>query len=210
MLMGCKQLDDRFSTYATIGTKVLEMLNANALLKQATLDALNGDTKQLDMANAAKNINNLRVEAMPLYEKMLNQFAQTVEKRTWDKVTGEEKMKTDDAILGSREDLAKVTQLFSIEVDMNAGNFNLQTTEYAQNGVVGKYNEELQKSGRLYSLLTDPNRVEKLKDPMTMKNLFVQAATELKLFDQQSGPEKNVVNDLENKPKELAQNPLTN
>ena len=93
---------------------------------------------------------------------------------------------------------------------MNAGKFNLQTTEYAQNGVVKEYNEELQKSDRLYSLMTDPNRVEKLKDPMTMKNLFVQAATELKLFDQQSGPEKNVVNDLENKPKELAQNPLTN
>jgi hypothetical protein len=210
VLMDCKQLDDRFSTYATIGTRVLDMLNANPQLKQATLDALNGDTKQLEMANAAKNINNLRVEAMPLYEKMLKQFSQTVEKRTWDKVTGEEKMKTDDAIIGNKADLAKVTQLFSIEVDMNAGNFNLQTTEYAQNGVVEKYNEALQKSDSLYSLMTDPNRVEKLKDPMAMKNLFVQAATELKLFDQQSGPEKNVVNDLENKPKELAQNPLTN
>ena len=134
----------------------------------------------------------------------------TVEKRTWDKVTGEEKMKTDDAIIGNKTDLAKVTQLFSIEVDMNAGNFNLQTTEYAQNRVVEEYNEALQKSDSLYSLMTDPNRVEKLKDPMAMKNLFVQAAAERKLFDQQSGPEKNVVNDLENKPKELAQNPLTN
>lgn len=208
MLMGFKQLNDHFSTYATIGTRVLDMLNANEQLKQATLAALGGDTKQLDMANAAKNINNLRVEAMPLYEKMLKQFSQTVEKRTWDKVTGEEKMKTDDAILGSREDLAKVTQLFSIEVDMNAGIFNLQTTEYAQNGVVGKYNEELQKSDSLYSLMTDPNRVEKLKDPMTMKNLFVQAAAERKQFDQQSGMEKNMEKSVENKPKELGQNPM--
>ena len=202
MLMGCRQLDDRFTTYATIGTRMLDLLNINADLKKATLEALGGDSKQLDMANAAKNINNLRVEAMPLYENMLKQFGQTVEKRTWDKTTGAEKMKTDDAIIGNQTDLAKVTQLFSIEVDMNAGNFNLQTTEYAQNGVVEKYNEALQKSDSLYSLMTDPNRVEKLKDPMAMKNLFVQAATERKLFDQQSGMEKNVENNLANQPKE--------
>jgi hypothetical protein len=162
------------------------MLNDNKQLKQATLDALNGDTKQLEMANAAKNINNLRVEAMPLYEKMLTEFGQTVQKRTWDKVTGEQKMKTDNAVLGSRADLAKVIQLCNIEVEMNKGEFNLQTTEYAQNGVVDKYNEELQKSDRLFSLLADPNRVEKLKDPLKMKDLFVTAAKEIKLLDQQN------------------------
>ena len=68
--------------------------------------------------------------------------------------------------------------------------------------LVKKYNDALQTSDRLYFLMTDPDRVEKLKDPMAMKNLFVQAATERKLFDQQSVMEKNMENSMENKPKE--------
>ena len=201
MLMGFKQLDDRFSTYATIGTRVLDMLNANPQLKQATLAALDGDTKQLDMANAAKNINNLRVEAMPLYEKMLNEFSQTVKKRTWDKDTGKAKMKPDNATMGNTRDLTKVLQLCNIEVAMNAGEFNLQTTEYAKNGVVEKYSQELGKSSVLISFLAGENRVETLKDPMKMKDLYVNATNERKQAAEEI-QQARLEMAMENQPKE--------
>ena len=201
VLMDCKQLDDRFSTYATIGARVLDMLNDNEQLKQATLEALGNDTKQLEMANAAKNINNLRVEAMPLYEKMLNEFSQTVKKRTWDKDTGKAKMKPDNATMGNTRDLTKVLQLCNIEVAMNAGEFNLQTTEYAKNGVVEKYSQELGKSSVLISFLAGENRVETLKDPMKMKDLYVNATNERKQAAEEI-QQARLEMAMENQPKE--------
>jgi hypothetical protein len=112
-----------------------------------------------------------------------------------------EKVRYDNAAMGNTRDLAKVIQLFNIEVSMNAGNFDLQTTEYAKNGVVELYNRELDKSSVLIHFLAGENRVETLKDPMKMKDLYVNATNERKQAAEEI-QQARLEMAMENQPKE--------
>lgn len=156
-----RELTDRYSVYATLGVKVLDLIKSNKKLERAVMDHLGPDTKQIEMANAAKNISALRKEAMPLYENMLQQI---------------------DKVAPLKSDVAKVLQLFSIEVSMNKNEFDLANNEYAKTGAAEKLSEELDKSRALDAFLKDENRVEILKDPKQMKELYDRAVEERKQY----------------------------
>lgn len=201
VLLGQKQLDDRFTFYATLGGRALDLINGNEQLKQAVLEHLDNDTKQLDIANAARNISNLRTEIMPRYQEMLSQFGQTRDIVRKDK-DGKEYKDKDFLVVGNKRNVAKVCQLFRIDYQMRTGELNLETTEYVKDDTAEKLTEQLNKGRVLDNFLVDENRVNILQDPMAMKRLYSLA---LKEYQQKFAPQAKqpeLEKNIENQPKE--------
>jgi uncharacterized protein with PIN domain len=201
VLLGQKQLDDRFTFYATLGGRALDLMNGNEQLKQAVLEQLGDDAKQLDIANAARNISNLRTEIMPRYQEMLSQFGQTRDIVRKDK-DGKEYIDKDFLVVGNKRNVAKVCQLFRIDYQMRKGELNLETTEYVKDGTAEILTEQLNKGRVLDNFLVDENRVDILQDPMAMKRLYSLA---LKEYQQKFAPQAKqpeLERNIENQPKE--------
>jgi hypothetical protein len=201
VLLGQKQLDDRFTFYATLGGRALDLMKGNEQLKQAVLMHLGDDTKQLDIANAARNISNLRTEIMPRYQEMLSQFGQTRDIVRKDK-DGKEYIDKDFLVVGNKRNVAKVCQLFRIDYQMRKGELNLETTEYVKDDTAERLTEQLNKGRVLDNFLVDENRVDILQNPVAMNRLYSQA---LKEYRQRSAPQDKqpeLEKNLENQPKE--------
>jgi hypothetical protein len=201
VLLGQKQLDDRFTFYATLGGRALDLMKGNEQLKQAVLEHLGDDTKQLDIANAARNISNLRTEIMPRYQEMLSQFGQTRDIVRKDK-DGKEYIDKDFLVVGNKRNVAKVCQLFRIDYQMRKGELNLETTEYVKDDTAERLTEQLNKGRVLDNFLVDENRVDILQNPVAMNRLYSQA---LKEYRQRSAPQDKqpeLEKNLENQPKE--------
>ena len=198
VLMGQKQLDHRYTIYATLGGNALKLMESNEQLKEAVLNHLGGDTKQIDMAKAARNINNLRTEIMPRYENMLNQFGQTVAYESKDPKSGEKVVTHRIAVSGNTRDVAKVCQLAIIELAMNKGEFDLANNEYIKDGTVEKLTDELDRSNVLHDFLRDDKRVERLKDPVQMKDLYNEAVVERQRAHALQSKQKELAKSAEN------------
>lgn len=201
VLLGQKQLDDRFTFYATLGGRALDLINGNEQLKQAVLEHLDNDTKQLDIANAARNISNLRTEIMPRYQEMLSQFGQTRDIVRKDK-DGKEYKDKDFLVVGNKRNVAKVCQLFRIDYQMRTGELNLETTEYVKDDTAEKLTEQLNKGRVLDNFLVEEKRVDILQDPVAMNRLYSQA---LKEYQQKFAPQAKqpeLEKNIENQPKE--------
>jgi hypothetical protein len=201
VLLGQKQLDDRFTFYATLGGRALDLMKGNEQLKQAVLEHLGNNTKQLDIANAARNISNLRTEIMPRYQEMLSQFGQTRDIVRKDK-DGKEYIDKDFLVVGNKRNVAKVCQLFRIDYQMRKGELNLETTEYVKDDTAETLTEQLNKGRVLDNFLVDENRVDILQDPMAMKRLYSLA---LKEYQQKFAPQAKqpeLERNIENQPKE--------
>ena len=201
VLLGQKQLDDRFTIYATLGGRVLDLMKGNEQLRQAVLDHLDGDTKQLDIANAARNVSNLRTEIMPRYLEMLDQYGATHMVTYRDK-NGNEKADKEFLVSGNKRNVAKVCQLFNIDLQMRKGEFDLRTTEYVNDGAAEILAAQLDRSQVLTKFLGDENRVNRLKDPMEMKSLYTEALAEYKNKLAQQNNQKELAKEIENLPKE--------
>jgi hypothetical protein len=201
VLLGQKQLDDRFTFYATLGGRALDLMKGNEQLKQAVLEHLGDDTKQLDIANAARNISNLRTEIMPRYQEMLSQFGQTRDIVRKDK-DGKEYIDKDFLVVGNKRNVAKVCQLFRIDYQMRKGELNLETTEYVKDDTAERLTEQLNKGRVLDNFLVDENRVDILQNPVAMNRLYSQALKEYrqKVAPQDKQPE--LEKNIENQPKE--------
>jgi uncharacterized protein with PIN domain len=201
VLLGQKQLDDRFTFYATLGGRALDLMKGNEQLKQAVLEHLGDNTKQLDIANAARNISNLRTEIMPRYQEMLSQFGQTRDIVRKDK-DGKEYIDKDFLVVGNKRNVAKVCQLFQIDYQMRKGELNLETTEYVKDDTAERLAEQLNKGRVLDGFLMDENRVDILQNPMAMKRLYTEAVAEYhqKFAPQAKQPE--LERNIENQPKE--------
>lgn len=201
VLLGQKQLDDRFTFYATLGGRALDLMKGNEQLKQAVLENLGDDTKQLDIAKAARNISNLRTEIMPRYQEMLSQFGQTRDIVRKDK-DGKEYIDKDFLVVGNKRNVAKVCQLFRIDYQMRKGELNLETTEYVKDDTAERLTEQLNKGRVLDNFLVEENRVDILQNPVAMNRLYSQA---LKEYQQKFAPQAKqpeLEKNIENQPKE--------
>ena len=201
VLLGQKQLDDRFTFYATLGGRALDLMKGNEQLKQAVLEQLGDDTKQFDIANAARNISNLRTEIMPRYQEMLSQFGQTQDIVRKDK-DGKEYIDKDFLVVGNKRNVAKVCQLFRIDYQMRKGELNLETTEYVKDDTAERLAEQLNKGRVLDNFLVDENRVDILQNPVAMNRLYSLA---LKEYQQKFAPQAKqpeLEKNIENQPKE--------
>ena len=209
VLLGQGQLDDRFTFYATLGGRALDLMKGNEQLKQAVVEHLGNNTKQLDIATAARNISNLRTEIMPRYQEMLSQYGQTRDVVRKDK-DGKEFTDKDFLVVGNKTNVAKVCQLFRIDYQMRKGELNLETTEYVKDGTAERLAEELNKGRVLDGFLRDEHRVDILQDPVAMNRLYSQAVKEYRQKsapqDQQPELEKNI----ENQAKEQSMAPKVN
>jgi hypothetical protein len=98
--------------------------------------------------------------------------------------------------------MAKVAQLFNIDVKMFTGEFKLEGSEYAQDGVVEKYTDELNRSDVLRDFLNSDDRVTTLQDPIKMKELYTKAVEDRQKQIAQQSNQKELENNLENQSKE--------
>lgn len=202
VLQAQKRLSDTYTAYAALGGVVLDILKDNPQLEQAVKKHLGPDSKQFDMAKAARNISNLRTEVMPIYEKMLEQFGQTVKYERMNPKTGVMETTEKIAVGGNIRDMAKVAQLFNIDVKMFTGEFKLEGSEYAQDDVVEKYTDELNRSDVLRDFLNSDDRVTTLQDPIKMKELYTKAVEDRQKQIAQQSNQKELENNLENQSKE--------
>ena len=179
MLQGQKEIGDDYAAYAALGGVALDLMADNSKLWQAVKNQLGDNSKQIDMAKAARNICNLRAEVMAIGQDLrAGNFP--------------------DA-----GDVAKVAQWVNIEVRMKVGQFRLEGSEYANDGMAALYANELQKSAALTNFLADPDFLDNLADPAKMVQLYKDAVADLqKQTAQQNGPEPE--KQLENQPKEQA------
>ena len=70
-LQNQKELSDLYTGCAEMGQMMIKLMDKNDDLKKAVMDQLGADTKQIDIANTAKNISDFRVDAMKTYQEMM-------------------------------------------------------------------------------------------------------------------------------------------
>jgi hypothetical protein len=203
VLQAQTRLTDTYTAYATLGGAVLDVLKDNPQLEQAVKEHLGPDSKQFDMAKAARNISNLRTEVMPIYEKMLEQFGQTVKIERRNPSTGELESHNRIAVSGNIRDMAKVTLLFNIDVAMMQREFNLEGSAYAQDDTVEKYINELNKSEVLDDFLKSPDRIATLQDPIKMRDLYLDAVADRQKQIAQQGNVNELKKGLESQQEQL-------
>lgn len=176
-----RQLTDVYTAYAELGHKVLKIMDSNEQLKNAVMEQLGNDSKQIDMAKAAKNISDFRVELMEkTYPNMVRQYGQLVEHRTWQ---GDKQfIKTDLAILGNSNEVAKVCVLSDIEVSMNRGEFKLEGSKFTDPNAIGQSIADIENTRAVGNLLISKDRGQLLQDPVRM--MQVKAAAEKEIVQQ--------------------------
>lgn len=192
MLKNQKELSDLYTGYANLGKRVLNIMESNEELKKAVMDQLGADTKQINIANAAKNISDLRVDTMKTYQNMLKDFHLFIERKTQDE-QGRENVKAIPTGNYKITDITKVCMLSDIEVEMNFGRFDLENSKFADRKVVTDTIQSYEQSKVLDAYWGDKNRADILQNPIQMQTLFktatdeVQGVLDLKNAERQQG-----------------------
>lgn len=202
MLQAQRQLSDTFTTYAELGNKALQLMESNAQLKEAVMNCLGNDPQQINIAKAAKNISDFRVQTMEVYPKMAKEYGVFV-KYTVEK-NGQKVTKERPATLGKEADVAKVMVLSDIEVNMNIGQFKLDGSKYTDPAELTNMANDLQSSAVVHSFLWTRERGDLLKDPVKMKLLNAAAKEEHTAQKEKQPKMKDLGENRENQPKERA------
>ena len=166
VLMEQKKLTNGYTGYADLGAKAVEFVERIPKLKEAVLKEL-GDKgeKQFDIAKAAKNISDLRVDVMSELDNMARSY----------------NLKKDGKYIvdGVQRDVAKVCVLSQIEMGMNLNKFNLaDKTEYAKQTTIEAMINTIANTDNINNFLLDSNRGEKLRNPKTMMKVANRAIRE--------------------------------
>ena len=169
MLQAQRKLTDTYTAYATLGDKLLQMMDGNEKLKEAVMNQLGNDPKQINMAKAAKNISDLRLDALDTKNAMESQIDLYVTKV----INGKEM--TVPVSLRSNEEMALIGQACNIEVLMNFQQFDLATTNYSDPKTVQESIRNLSNSDELTAFRCGTDRKAVLDDPVKMQALFNKA-----------------------------------
>jgi hypothetical protein len=204
-LQSQKQLSDLYTGCAEMGQMMIKLMDKNDDLKKAVMDQLGADTKQIDIANTAKNISDFRVDAMKTYQEMMktiNLFVDSDIKDSKGKVIGQ---KHTPIVQYEVTDIAKVALLSKIEMDMNFGKINLEDSQFANPDEAKNIVKDYGTSAVLDAFQWDANRSALLQNPKKMSDLFDAAtdemggALDIKKFEREHGLDKDAqYNDLYN------------
>ena len=179
VLKAHKQLTDVYTGFAQLGGVILDIMRDNPNLEDAVRAHLGDNAdKQFNMANAARNIAELRVEAMEIYQKMGKDFHLMSEHKR--EVNGKEVIKKMPIVDYSVGDVTKVALLSSIEVDMNAGKFDLENSQFADPDTIFYIIKDYEQSEVMHEFLLDEHRAEIVSNPIQMQNLFNAATDHMK------------------------------
>ena len=204
-LQSQKELSDLYTGCAEMGQMMIKLMDKNDDLKKAVMAQLGADTKQIHIANTAKNISDFRVDAMKTYQEMMktiNLFVDSDIKDSNGKVIGQ---KHTPIVQYEVTDIAKVALLSKIEMDMNFGKINLEDSQFAKPDEAQNIVKDYGTSAVLDGFQWDVNRGAILQNPNKMKDLFDAAtkemggALDIKKFERQQGLDKDAqYNDLYN------------
>jgi hypothetical protein len=193
-----------------MGQMMIKLMDKNDDLKKAVMDQLGADTKQIHIANTAKNISDFRVDAMKTYQEMMktiNLFVDSDIKDSKGKVIGQ---KHTPIVQYEVTDIAKVALLSKIEMDMNFGKINLEDSQFANPDEAKNIVEGYGTSAILNAFQWDANRSALLQNPKKMMDLFDSAtkemsgALDIKKFEREHGLDKDAqYNDMYNYNKEV-------
>jgi hypothetical protein len=209
-LQSQKQLSDLYTGCAEMGQMMIKLMDKNDDLKKAVMDQLGADTKQIHIANTAKNISDFRVDAMKTYQEMMktiNLFVDSDIKDSNGKVIGQ---KHTPIVQYEVTDIAKVALLSKIEMDMNFGKINLEDSQFANPDEAKNIVEGYGTSAILDAFQWKANRSALLQNPKNMMDLFnaatdeMSGALEIKKFEREHGLDKDAeYNDMYNYNKEV-------
>ena len=204
-LQSQKELSDLYTGCAEMGQMMIKLMDKNDDLKKAVMDQLGADTKQIHIANTAKNISDFRVDAMKTYQEMMktiNLFVDSDIKDSKGKVIGQ---KHTPIVQYEVTDIAKVALLSKIEMDMNFGKINLEDSQFANPDEAKNIVKDYGTSDVLNAFQWDANRGALLQNPKKMMDLFDAAtndmggALDIKKFEREQGLDKDAqYNDLYN------------
>lgn len=181
ILLEQRKLTDTYTGYATLGAKAVAFIEKTPALKEAVLKELNGDTKQFDIAKAAKNISDFRVSVMSGFEDMVRNYGIIVDNKY--------------VIDGEHKEVAKVCLLSQIEMNMNLNKFNSeQLTKYADPKTIEKAVETIEQTNTVGYFLADSKRDEKLRNPRAMMKVADRAIKENDRKMQQEMQKKQLQN----------------
>jgi hypothetical protein len=210
LLQSQKELSDLYTECAEMGQMMIKLMDKNDDLKKAVMDQLGADTKQIDIANTAKNISDFRVDAMKTYQEMMktiNLFVDSDIKNSKGEVIGQ---KHTPIVQYEVTDIAKVALLSKIEMDMNFGKINLEDSQFANPDEAKNIVKDYGTSAVLDAFQWDANRSALLQDPKKMMDLFDAAtdkmggALDIKKFEREQGLDKDAqYNDLYNYNKDV-------
>lgn len=204
-LQSQKELSDLYTGCAEMGQMMIKLMDKNDDLKKAVMAQLGADTKQIDIANTAKNISDFRVDAMKTYQEMMKTidlFVVKDIKNSKGKVIGQ---KHTPIVQYEVTDIAKVALLSKIEMDMNFGKINLEDSQFANPNEAKNIVKDYGTSAVLDAFQWEANRSALLQNPKKMKDLFDAAtkemggALDIKKFEREQGLDKDAqYNDMYN------------
>lgn len=204
-LQSQNQLSDLYTECAEMGQMMIKLMDKNDDLKKAVMDQLGADTKQIQIANTAKNISDFRVDAMKTYQEMMktiNLFVDSDIKDSNGRVIGQ---KHTPIVQYEVTDIAKVALLSKIEMDMNFGKINLEDSQFANPDEAKNIVKDYGTSAVLDAFQWDVNRGALLQNPKKMMDLFnaatdkMDGALDIKKFEREHGLDKDAqYNDLYN------------
>ena len=94
--------------------------------------------------------------------------------------------------------------LSDIEVDMNKGEFKLEGSKFVDSEAAGKCISDIENTNVLGAFLWERTRGKLLQDPVQMKVLHAAAVEESITQKEVQNKMKELGEDLENEPKEIA------
>ena len=210
LLQSQKELSDLYTECAEMGQMMIKLMDKNDDLKKAVMNQLGADTKQIQIANTAKNISDFRVDAMKTYQEMMktiNLFVHSDIKDSNGNVIGQKHI---PIVQYEVTDIAKVALLSKIEMDMNLGNINLEDSQFAKPDEAKNIVKDYGTSAVLDAFQWDANRSALLQNPKKMMDLFNAAtdemggALDLKKFEREQGLDKDAqYNDMYNYNKDV-------
>ena len=162
MLKQQEKLSDEFTIYAEMGAVALKLMGKEPKLAEAVKKHLGPDSKDLHIARAAKNISDLRLDALKHQKQLASAFSMSGDK--------------EGGYTSSNEVVCTICQACCIEMSMKQKQFDLETTEYADPQTVKKINEDMDRSPVLEDFRRDPKRATKILDPSKMAKVYGQAA----------------------------------
>lgn len=191
------ELSDYYTVYAELGSKLLNIVEKNEALKKAFDEHLGKNTKQINMAKAAKNISDLRVKVLPVKERLVKAFANYEKARK----NGAINVKRPDM---TAEELSSLGQLCVIQHNMKLKCFNLATTEYSKSEEVAAGNEKMKGNKSLENFRTNAGHIEViLDDVVAMATMFSDAVLPKKAPKKNQNQMQNTLNkenEMKNEP----------
>ena len=176
LLLNNKQIRDQrtfsdwFNCLAMVGHTALSLINSNEQLKQEVMKVLGDSKKEIDTATAAKNISDLRAEAMILHKDMVFKF-------------GAYNPKGDPLNLSTNKALSTVCQFCALEVDLASKKLDFANTKYVDSKYMHQVNDMMADDPMLEAFRgrrdnpANPsrNREAELLDPVKMTTFFGKA-----------------------------------